>query len=176
MVLLWRLLRRQNVERISGFKYLKHLLGRMKGEGKRDMFWILPTKRARAKISGLVAPRRFLRRREELSCRTVVRIGSRRSKSSFRARAASACPRGRRDWQRRPGKARLLFARKFVVSAGDPLHRRGARFPHGRSDRNSRLGGPILSRLALAIVCAAAHFHPAIVACLGTAMVDLEIR
>jgi len=44
MVLLWRLLRRQKVERISGYKYLKHLLGRLKVEGKRDVFWILATK------------------------------------------------------------------------------------------------------------------------------------
>jgi len=50
MVLLSRLLRRQNVQRISGYKYLKHLLGRMKGEGKRDMFWILPTKTAQQKL------------------------------------------------------------------------------------------------------------------------------
>ncbi len=44
MVFLWRLLRRQKVERISGYKYLKHLLGRLKDEGKRDVFWILATK------------------------------------------------------------------------------------------------------------------------------------
>jgi len=50
MVLLSRLLRRQNVQRISGYKYLKHLLGRLKGEGKRDMFWILPTKTAQQKL------------------------------------------------------------------------------------------------------------------------------
>jgi len=50
MVLLSRLLRRQSVQRISGYKYLKHLLGRMKGEGKRDMFWILPTKTAQQKL------------------------------------------------------------------------------------------------------------------------------
>ena len=50
MVLLSRLLRRQNVQRISGYKYLKHMLGRMKGEGKRDMFWILPTKTAQQKL------------------------------------------------------------------------------------------------------------------------------
>lgn len=50
MVLLWRLLRRQNVERISGYKYLKHLLGRLKGEGKRDVFWVLPTKRAEQRL------------------------------------------------------------------------------------------------------------------------------
>src|SRR6476469_8856966 len=50
MVGLWRLLRRQNVERISGYKYLKHLLGRLKGEGKRDVFWVLPTERAEQKL------------------------------------------------------------------------------------------------------------------------------
>jgi exopolysaccharide biosynthesis WecB/TagA/CpsF family protein len=50
MVGLWRLLRRQNVQRISGLKYLKHLLGRLKGEGKRDVFWVLPTERAEEKL------------------------------------------------------------------------------------------------------------------------------
>ena len=85
MVLLWRLLRRQKVERISGYKYLKHLLGRLKGEGKRDVFWILATKHAQRSLSRLVAPRRFIRRREELLCRAVVRIGSRRSRSSCAA-------------------------------------------------------------------------------------------
>ena len=50
MVLLWRLLRRQKVERISGYKYLKHLLGRLKGEGKRDVFWILATKHAQRSL------------------------------------------------------------------------------------------------------------------------------
>jgi len=50
MVVLWRLLRHQNVERISGYKYLKHLLGRLKSEAKRDVFWVLPTKRAEQKL------------------------------------------------------------------------------------------------------------------------------
>ena len=50
MVLLWRLLRQQKVERISGYKYLKHLLGRLKGEGKRDVFWILATKHAQRSL------------------------------------------------------------------------------------------------------------------------------
>jgi exopolysaccharide biosynthesis WecB/TagA/CpsF family protein len=51
IVLLWRLLRRQNVERISGYKYLKRLLGSLKGEGKRDIYWILPTKTAQQRLS-----------------------------------------------------------------------------------------------------------------------------
>jgi exopolysaccharide biosynthesis WecB/TagA/CpsF family protein len=50
MVVLWRLLRRQNVQRISGFKYLKHLLGKLKGEGNREVFWVLPSERARQKL------------------------------------------------------------------------------------------------------------------------------
>src|SRR5260370_2959953 len=69
----------------------------------------------------------------------------------------------------------MLFAREFVVSAGDPLHRRGAWIHHWRSSCDSRLGGPALLGLALAIGCAAAHFHPAIVSRFGIAMVDLEI-
>ena len=49
MVVLWRLLRRENVQRISGFKYLKQLLRKLKGEGT-EVFWILPSERARQKL------------------------------------------------------------------------------------------------------------------------------
>jgi N-acetylglucosaminyldiphosphoundecaprenol N-acetyl-beta-D-mannosaminyltransferase len=49
MVVLWRLLRRENVQRVSGFKYLKHLLRKLKGEGT-EVFWILPSERARQKL------------------------------------------------------------------------------------------------------------------------------
>ena len=50
MVVLWRLFRRERVQRISGLKYLKHLLGGLKGEGKRTVLWVLPTKRAEQKF------------------------------------------------------------------------------------------------------------------------------
>jgi len=50
MVLLWRLFRRENVHRISGFKYLKHLLRTLKSAGKREVFWVLPTEDARQKL------------------------------------------------------------------------------------------------------------------------------
>jgi N-acetylglucosaminyldiphosphoundecaprenol N-acetyl-beta-D-mannosaminyltransferase len=50
LVVLWRLMRRENVQRISGFKYLKHLLGKLKGEGNRELFWVLPDERAQQKL------------------------------------------------------------------------------------------------------------------------------
>ena len=50
MVLLWRLLRRQKIGRISGLKYLKHLLRKLKGEGAGEIFWVLPNERARRKL------------------------------------------------------------------------------------------------------------------------------
>jgi|SRR5882724_497880 len=50
MVVMWRLLQRQNVQRISGFKYLRHLLRKLKGEGNKDVFWILPTEGAQQKL------------------------------------------------------------------------------------------------------------------------------
>jgi N-acetylglucosaminyldiphosphoundecaprenol N-acetyl-beta-D-mannosaminyltransferase len=50
MVVVWRLLQYENVQRISGFKYLKHLLGKLKGEGNREVFWIVPSERARQKL------------------------------------------------------------------------------------------------------------------------------
>ena len=50
MVVLWRLLQRETVHRISGLKYLKHLLGRLKGVGDTEVFWVLPTESARQKL------------------------------------------------------------------------------------------------------------------------------
>jgi len=49
MVVIWRLLRRENVQRISGLKYLKHLLGKLNGEGTK-VFWVLPNERACQKL------------------------------------------------------------------------------------------------------------------------------
>ncbi len=49
MVLLWRVSRRKDIQRISGLKYLKHLLGKLNGEGTK-VFWVLPNERARQKL------------------------------------------------------------------------------------------------------------------------------
>jgi len=50
MVVLWRLLQRQKVHRISGLKYLRHLLGTLKGEENTEVFWVLPSESARQKF------------------------------------------------------------------------------------------------------------------------------
>jgi len=50
MVVLWRLLRREKVQRISGLKYLKHLLEKVKDEGNKEEFWVLPDGRAQQKL------------------------------------------------------------------------------------------------------------------------------
>jgi UDP-N-acetyl-D-mannosaminuronic acid transferase (WecB/TagA/CpsF family) len=50
MVGLWRLLRREKIQRISGLKYLKHLLRNLKGAGNREVFWVLPTEPARQNL------------------------------------------------------------------------------------------------------------------------------
>src|SRR6516165_9768989 len=39
MVVLWRVFQRDRLQRISGLKYLKHLLGKLKVEENRDVFW-----------------------------------------------------------------------------------------------------------------------------------------
>jgi exopolysaccharide biosynthesis WecB/TagA/CpsF family protein len=46
----WRLLQHENVQRISGLKYLKQLLEKLKGEGTEEVFWILPSERAQQKL------------------------------------------------------------------------------------------------------------------------------
>jgi N-acetylglucosaminyldiphosphoundecaprenol N-acetyl-beta-D-mannosaminyltransferase len=50
MVLLWCLLRRKKIGRISGLNYLEHLLRKLKGEGAGEVFWVLPSERARRKL------------------------------------------------------------------------------------------------------------------------------
>lgn len=50
MVLLWRLFRGENIPRISGLKYLNHLLAMLKGAGTGNVFWILPSEGARQKL------------------------------------------------------------------------------------------------------------------------------
>ena len=50
MILLCRLLRREKIGRISGLKYLKHLLRKLKGERAGEVFWVLPSERARQKL------------------------------------------------------------------------------------------------------------------------------
>jgi exopolysaccharide biosynthesis WecB/TagA/CpsF family protein len=50
MVVLWRLSRREKVTRISGLKYLKRLVSKLKGEASREVFWILPSEEARQKL------------------------------------------------------------------------------------------------------------------------------
>jgi len=50
MVLTWRLLRREKVQRVSGLKYLTRLLDALKGERSVEMFWILPSARSRQKL------------------------------------------------------------------------------------------------------------------------------
>lgn len=50
MVLLWRLLQREQLERTSGLKYLKHLVQKLKGEATSQVLWVLPSERARQKL------------------------------------------------------------------------------------------------------------------------------
>jgi UDP-N-acetyl-D-mannosaminuronic acid transferase (WecB/TagA/CpsF family) len=52
MVLTWRLLRREKVQRVSGLKYLTRLLAELKGARGAEVFWILPSARSRQKLLG----------------------------------------------------------------------------------------------------------------------------
>ncbi len=74
MVVIWRLMRRKNVQRISGFKYLKHLLEKLKGEGNREVSWILPTERAQEKLLNWSGSKAFSVNPE--NCYVAPRYGS----------------------------------------------------------------------------------------------------
>jgi exopolysaccharide biosynthesis WecB/TagA/CpsF family protein len=72
MVVLWRLLQRETVHRISGLKYLKHLLGNLKGEGT-EVFWILPSEGARQELVDWSHREAFSMKRE--NCYVAPRYG-----------------------------------------------------------------------------------------------------
>jgi len=74
MVVLWRLLQREKVHRISGFKYLKHLVRKLKGEGNTTVFWVLPSENARQKLLGWSSRERFSINSE--NCYVAPRYGS----------------------------------------------------------------------------------------------------
>ena len=74
MVLLWRLLRGENVARISGLRYLKHLVGRLKGEGNTGVFWVLPSEGSRQRLLDWSCRERFSIKRE--NCYVAPRYGS----------------------------------------------------------------------------------------------------
>jgi N-acetylglucosaminyldiphosphoundecaprenol N-acetyl-beta-D-mannosaminyltransferase len=73
MVVLWRLIKRENVERISGLKYLKHLLGKLKGEGIGKVFWVLPSEQARQKLFSWSHRETFVLKQE--NCYVAPRYG-----------------------------------------------------------------------------------------------------
>jgi exopolysaccharide biosynthesis WecB/TagA/CpsF family protein len=73
MVVVWRFLHRENVQRISGLKYLKHLLGKLNGEGTK-VFWVLPNERACQKLSDWSRRESFLINTE--NCYIAPRYGS----------------------------------------------------------------------------------------------------
>ena len=83
MVVLWRLLRREKVHRISGFKYLKHLVVKLKGEGNATIFWVLPSENARQKLLDWSSRERFSIKRE--NCYVAPRYGSDVEDRSFLA-------------------------------------------------------------------------------------------
>ena len=163
MVLLRRMLQREKVERISGLKYLKHLLHKLKDEGTGKICWVLSSERAKQKLfdwsrredfplaikNCYVAPWYGL----DIEDQNLLGLVER-----HRPVACDYC-----HWQRRTGETWLLFAREFVVSAGDPLHRRRTRFCHGRADSDSRLGGLVVFRMASATVDSAGRFVPRLI-------------
>jgi exopolysaccharide biosynthesis WecB/TagA/CpsF family protein len=50
MVVLWRIIQRERIQRISGLKYVKHLIGKLKVAENTNVFWVLPTEHARLRL------------------------------------------------------------------------------------------------------------------------------
>jgi N-acetylglucosaminyldiphosphoundecaprenol N-acetyl-beta-D-mannosaminyltransferase len=59
MVLAWRLLRREKIQRVSGLNYLKQLLTTLKRQENARVIWILPNERARKKLLDCFRPEAF---------------------------------------------------------------------------------------------------------------------
>jgi exopolysaccharide biosynthesis WecB/TagA/CpsF family protein len=74
MVAMWRLLQRETIQRISGLKYLKHLLEKLKDAGSGGVFWVVPHERARQKLFDWSRREAFSINRE--NCYVAPRYGS----------------------------------------------------------------------------------------------------
>jgi N-acetylglucosaminyldiphosphoundecaprenol N-acetyl-beta-D-mannosaminyltransferase len=73
MVLLWRFFRGEKIERISGLKYLRHLLAKLKGEASGGVFWVVPSECAQQKLFEWSHQETFQIARE--SCYVAPRYG-----------------------------------------------------------------------------------------------------
>jgi exopolysaccharide biosynthesis WecB/TagA/CpsF family protein len=73
MVLLWRLLRRRRVTRISGLAYLKELVGRAEFRQERSLLWILPNEQAREKTARWLERHGFLMNAENFCVAPIYR-------------------------------------------------------------------------------------------------------
>jgi N-acetylglucosaminyldiphosphoundecaprenol N-acetyl-beta-D-mannosaminyltransferase len=73
MIVLWRFFRRERVQRISGLKYLKHLLAKLKDEGTGEVFWVLPNERARQRLFSWSHRETFVLKQE--NCYVAPRYG-----------------------------------------------------------------------------------------------------
>jgi len=90
MVSMWHLLRHENVQRISGFKYLKHLVEKLKGEGTEEVFWVLPSDRAQQKLFDWSRRKAFQITRE--NCYVAPRYGSKVEDGDLLALIQKRCP------------------------------------------------------------------------------------
>ena len=50
MVVMWRVIQHERLQRISGLKYVKHLLAKLKIEENANVVWVLPTEDAKVKL------------------------------------------------------------------------------------------------------------------------------
>jgi exopolysaccharide biosynthesis WecB/TagA/CpsF family protein len=73
MVLTWRLLRHEKIQRISGLQYLKQLLANLEREGNARVFWVLPGTRPRQKLLDFFRRKAFLVKIED--CYVAPRYG-----------------------------------------------------------------------------------------------------
>jgi N-acetylglucosaminyldiphosphoundecaprenol N-acetyl-beta-D-mannosaminyltransferase len=90
MVLTWRWLRREKIQRISGLKYLKHVLGRLKSERNREVFWVLPNARADEKLRDWSRREPFPIANE--NCYVAPRYGVEASDENLLALIEQRCP------------------------------------------------------------------------------------
>jgi len=90
MVSTWRLLQHENVQRISGLKYLKHLLEKLSGEGTEEVFWVLPSERAQQKLFDWSRREAFQITRE--NCYVAPRYGSEVEDRNLLALIQQHCP------------------------------------------------------------------------------------
>ena len=151
MVMLWNLIQKDNVRRLSGLEYLAELLTRSDVREPGGTFWIMASEASAATNLAWLRQHGIEALPEDVYLAPMYRDKI-EDEALLRHDPGTASPAHHRHPRRwHPGEAGFLPQTKSTASAGHSLHWRSNRFSQRRPGPHPDVGRPFLSRLALSM-------------------------